>query len=322
MPLLLHTATRTDLLADGLAALLATPLEDPFAEEVVVVPAKGVERWLTQRLSHHLGARAGRSDGVCAGVRFLNPRSLVALLTGTEDDDPWDPDRFVWPLLAAIDASLEEPWCAILATHLGHRVPGELARRRDRRYSVARRLAGLFASYAEQRPSILADWRDGRDTDGAGAELPPDLAWQPPLWRALLTRVDAVPPDVRHRDVMAAIRSGADLDLPDRLSMFGHTRMPRTQLDLLRAVAEVRDVHLWLPQASPTAWDELREVSAAGPVRRRLDASSELVGNRLLASLGRDSRELQRSLSLLGDVVEDDLSAEPSPPTTLLQHLQ
>src|SRR5689334_10419452 len=190
MPLLLHSATRTDLLADGLAELLATPLDDPFAQEADVVPARGVERWLTQRLSHHLGAKGDRQDGVCAGVRFLNPRSLVALLTGTEQDDPWDPDRFVWPLLSAIDASVEEPWCTMLATHLGHGVPGELGElRRDRRYSVARRLAGLFASYAEQRPSILADWRAGRDTDGAGVDLPPDLAWQPPLYRALLARV-------------------------------------------------------------------------------------------------------------------------------------
>src|SRR3954449_2718404 len=186
MPLLLHHATRTALLADGLAQLLGTPLDDPFAEEVVVVPAKGVERWLTQRLSHHLGASAGREDGVCAGVRFLNPRSLVAMLTGTEDDDAWDPDRFVWPLLSAIDASIDEPWCEMLATHLGHRVPGELGElRRDRRYSVARRLAGLFASYAEQRPSILADWRDGHDTDGAGGDLPPPLARHAPPYRGV-----------------------------------------------------------------------------------------------------------------------------------------
>ena len=83
---------------------MATPLPDPFAEEVVVVPAKGVERWLTQRLSHRLGAGPRGSDGICAGVRFLNPRSLVALLTGTERDDPWDPDRLVWPLLDVVDA--------------------------------------------------------------------------------------------------------------------------------------------------------------------------------------------------------------------------
>ena len=66
----LHRARRTDLLADGLAGVLAVPLADPFAQEVVVVPAKGVERWLTQRLAHRLGARPGGDDGVCAGVKW------------------------------------------------------------------------------------------------------------------------------------------------------------------------------------------------------------------------------------------------------------
>ena len=41
MTLHLHTAERTDALADGLADLLVTPLDDPFAREVVVVPPRG-----------------------------------------------------------------------------------------------------------------------------------------------------------------------------------------------------------------------------------------------------------------------------------------
>ena len=124
MTLQVHRADATDVLADGLGALLAEPLEDPFAEEVVVVPARGVERWLTQRLSHRLGSGPRGGDGVCAGVRFLSPHSLVALLLGKERDDPWDPDRLVWPLLQVIDASLDEPWCATLAAHLGHGAAG------------------------------------------------------------------------------------------------------------------------------------------------------------------------------------------------------
>ncbi|WP_369829454.1 exodeoxyribonuclease V subunit gamma, partial [Mycobacterium sp. E2462] len=40
MALHLHRAERTDLLADGLAALLANPPADPFAEDLVVVPAR------------------------------------------------------------------------------------------------------------------------------------------------------------------------------------------------------------------------------------------------------------------------------------------
>ena len=101
MALHLHRAERTDLLAD--------PLPDPFAEELVLVPARGVERWLSQRLSHVLG-RGRVSDGVCAGVAFRSPGSLIAEITGTVDDDPWSPDAMTWPLLEVIDSSLDQPW--------------------------------------------------------------------------------------------------------------------------------------------------------------------------------------------------------------------
>src|SRR5271163_1676042 len=119
MALHLHRAERTDVLADGLAALLAEQPPDPFAEELVLVPARGIERWLSQRLSHVLGSGPHAGDGVCAGVLFRSPRSLIAEITGTVDDDPWSPEAMTWPLLQVIDASLAEPWCHTLATHLG-----------------------------------------------------------------------------------------------------------------------------------------------------------------------------------------------------------
>jgi exodeoxyribonuclease V gamma subunit len=324
MTLHLHRAPRTDQLADALGELLSSPLADPFAQEVVVVPAKGVERWLTQRLSHRLGVGARGGDGVCAGVRFLNPRSLVSLLLGRERDDPWDPERLVWPLLATIDDSLDEPWCRTLAAHLGHGRAGDDAElRRNRRYSVAIRLASLFASYAVQRPQLVTDWREGRDTDGAGSPLDDDLAWQAELWRRLLTRVEADPPDVRHAATVAALRAGADgLDLPARLSLFGHTRLPVTEVELLGALAEVRDVHLWLPQPSPVLWDALAGLDGpGGVVPRDDDTSAELADHPLLASLGRDARELRRSLGgIAGTTVAD--SGPVGSPSTLLGWLQ
>ena len=300
MTLRVHRAESTDVLVDGLADLLARPLPDPFAEEVVVVPARGVERWVTQRLSHRLGRGPRGGDGVCAGVRFLTPHSLVAMLLRKERDDPWEPDRLVWPLLQAVDASVDEPWCATLAAHLGHGVAGEEgALRRSRRYSVARRLAGLMAAYAVQRPGLVTAWREGRegDDDGTGHDLDGDLAWQPELWRRVLERVDAVPPDVRHAETVARLRAGGDgLDLPSRLSLFGHTRLPVTEVELLAALGGLRDVHLWLPQVSEPLWSALAEEPATGPVPRASDPSIRAVGHPLLGSLGRDARELQRTL--------------------------
>ena len=45
---------------------------------------------MSQRLSHILG-RADGADGVCAGISFRNPHSLIAEITDTTDDDPWSP---------------------------------------------------------------------------------------------------------------------------------------------------------------------------------------------------------------------------------------
>lgn len=332
MTLFVHRAASTERLADGLAELLATPLEDPFAEEVVAVPARGVERWLAQRLSHRLGAGRGH-DGVCAGVRFLNPHSLVSLVLGVEQDDPWHPDRLVWPVLRAVDASLPEPWAATLATHLGHGTTGTDAElSRGRRYALARRLAGLFADYAAQRPALLTDWRGGGSGDGLGGQVDDDLAWQPLLWRRVLEEVDAEPPDARQQRVVAALREErseqlrlADgLVLPGRLSLFGHTRIARTEVEVLAALGEHLDVHLWLPQASPSSWDALAPAAAAGPVPREQDGTGTLVRHPLLASLGRDARELQRSLAAtgaldqpLGALLAPPAERNPRPPTLL-----
>ncbi len=326
MTLIVHRAPRADLLADGLADLLRDPLEDPFTQELVLVPARGVERWLSQRLSHRLGPADGHEDGVCAGVEFRSPASLVAELVigdgGTREDDPWSPDALVWPLLSVVDDHAGEEWCRVLSQHLGHGEPGEEGDlRRGRRYAVARRLARLFSSYAVQRPTLLAEWESGRDTDGAGGALDPDLTWQPELWRLLVAQVDAPSPHQRHRDVLEALDARPDeVDLPSRFSLFGHTRIPVTEVELLAALGRHRDVHLWLPHPSAALWDSLTDL--AGAVPRSDDGSHERVGHPLLASLGRDLRELERTLVAGRGPLVGRGAASPRPDTLLgwLQH--
>jgi exodeoxyribonuclease V gamma subunit len=314
MALHLHRAERTDLLADGLGALLADPLADPFAEELVLVPARGVERWLSQRLSHVLGCTRGGGDGVCAGVVFRSPGSLISEITGTADNDPWSPEAMTWPLLEAIDSSLDEPWCRTLAKHLGHfdSNADEAELRKGRRYAVARRLAGLFVSYARQRPQLLVDWLDGQP-----GGLDADLAWQPELWRALVAAVPADPPHIRHEKTVARLREGP-ADLPSRLSLFGHTRLACTDVQLLDALATHHDLHLWLPHPSDELWQALAGMH--GAIARRDDTSHRAVGHPLLATLGRDLRELQRSLPT--DLRTDEYLPGEERPHTLLGWLQ
>jgi len=312
MALHIHRAERTDVLADGLGALLATPPPDPFTQDLVMVPARGVERWLSQRLSHVLGRGSG-DDGVCAGVTFRSPASLIAEIAGTRDEDPWSPENMTWPLLEVIDASLDESWCRTLATHLGQFATDEEQElRQGRRYAVTRRLAGLFASYARQRPQLLADWL----AEDVG-DLSADLEWQPHLWRRLVEVMAIDPPHVRHAKTVAQLKDSAS-ELPARLSLFGHTRLPLTDIELLAGLASHHDLHLWIPHPSADAWAALADLR--GVVPRRDDESHRFVHHPLLATLGRDLRELQRSLPVTA--ATDEFLPGRSHPATLLGWLQ
>ncbi len=312
-----HRAARSDVLADALAHILLRPLADPLSAEVVAVPAKGVERWLTQRLARTLGATAAGADGIAANIAFPSPTRLVdeaiAVASGIDpDDDPWAPQRMLWQLLTLIDRCLDEPWCTVLSVHLGG---GTDEHRAGRRYATAEHLRELFRSYEAHRPAMLGDWAVGDDTDGAGQALEPDLRWQAELWRRLRQELAADSPAERLEHTCGRLRDEPQLsELPERVSLFGATRLTTAQRAVLGALAEHRDVHLWLPHPSPALWKTL--AGQRRPSRRRHDRTALEVGHPLTASLSRDVRELQL---LLGDVETVHHPAEQDTGTLLAE---
>src|SRR4051794_5555667 len=203
----IHRAERADGLVAGLREVLAQPPADPFATEVVAVPTRGMERWLTQRMAS--------AFGICANVDFPFPGRVigdaVAAASGIEPDaDPWRPERAVWSLVDVDEDALGEPWLAALAGHLGH---GDDPAKAARRLPVLRHVADLFDRYAIHRPATLLLWAVG---EGDG--------WQPALWRRLRARLGAPNPAERLAAACAGVREdpGA-VELPARLSLFGFT---------------------------------------------------------------------------------------------------
>jgi exodeoxyribonuclease V gamma subunit len=317
----IHRAERADRLADGLAETLLEPLEDPFAPEIVAVPTRGIERWLTQRLSTRLGTTGGdRADGVCANVEFPFPGRLilgsVAAATGLEPaQDPWLPERSVWPLLEVVDECLGEPWLVTLARHL----EGARAGAEDpmRRFGVVRHLADLYDRYGVHRPGMIRAWAAGEDG--------PAENWQAELWRRLRDRLGG--PSPAERLATACERIGDEsrrLELPRRISLFGLTRMPRSYLDVLAAIAQQRDVHLFILHPSPSLWREVGEALDRHPpiTDRREDWTAALPANRLLGSWGRDARELQLVLAAAGASVDHHHELPGGEPRALLATIQ
>jgi exodeoxyribonuclease V gamma subunit len=327
-----HRSERADRLADGLAETLTEPLADPFAAEVVAVPTRGIERWLTQRLSTRLGASPGRADGVCANIDFPFPGRLVlnSLASASDvdpDHDPWPAERLVWPLLELVDECIEEPWLAVLAAHLeGARGGPDDA---TRRFAVVRHIADLFDRYAVHRPEMVRQWLAGEAarTGEAGRTSEADGAqWQPELWRRLRHRIDQPSPAERLEHACVRIREQPDLlDLPARLSLFGLTRLPRSYLDVLAALGASRDVHLFVLHPSPALWEMVARETKQLPaklVHRRTDPTTELATNRLLASWGRDARELQLVLEATTALSDRHHELSTDAPDTLLARIQ
>ncbi|MFW0796877.1 exodeoxyribonuclease V subunit gamma [Gordonia sp. CPCC 205515] len=328
----LHRAERTDTLADALGDIVVSPLDDPMRAEVVAVPAPGVERWLQQRLATRLGT-SGVGDGICANIDFASPAALtdrvLADAHGAGDGhrlgDPWRPAAMVWPILEVLDDTIDRPGLSVLARHLGLDPKGSDTKGSDsehrlgRRYAAAHHIAGLFDSYGRQRPTILVDWAADRDTDGIDAAVPADLAWQPMVWRAVRAIIGEPHPAELLADLCDRLRADPQLtDLPERLSVFGPTRVTESLRAVLAALAAHRDVHVFVPHASPALWTRLDDQPSAGsaPIRRtaRPDAA---IGHPLLAGLSRDVQELQLRLRPSIDRDEHHPPAAPSAPTLL-----
>jgi exodeoxyribonuclease V gamma subunit len=361
-----HHADRADALVGALAEVLGDPPTDPFAPEVVAVHSRGIERWIAQRLAHHLGVSPGREDGVAANVRFPFPGALVgdavARATGTDPArDPWRPERLVWPLLDVVDEAVRDGRDDLLGPLRTHVADGA-GTPSDRRLGAVRRVADLFDRYAVHRPAMLRAWADRDagdrsevpDVGSDGRPLDDRFRWQPQLWRAVRDRLPTVSGPERLAEATAALAAGRtvdgatlELDLPDRLAVFGVTALSATTVEVLAAIAagpgpttaDGRDVHLFLLHPSPVLWRRTAAALADGGVGdavpatattrlpvREADPTRHLAHDPLLRAWARDTRELQLVASTVTSVdhphdgpLED---AVPPDGTPLLARLQ
>ena len=300
----LHRAERADRLIEALAEILAEPPEDALTPEVVAVPTRGIERWLTQELSVRLGTSPGRADGVAANIDFPFPGSLVgraieAAADLPEDTDPWRPQRLVWPVLEVLaDEAVGGAWIDTLRRNVG--ADGDPTRA-GRRFSAARHIADLYDRYGVHRPQMLIDWHGGKEVDGHGNALSRTDVWQARLWREVRGRLPVESPAERLKNTAAALRDGLAVPkLPRRFGIFGLTALPTSYIDIITAMAEHRDVHLFLLHPSRALWDSAATMLRK-PVRSRRreeDPTRGAAVNPLLGSWARDSREMQVVLAM------------------------
>lgn len=302
-----HRSNRVEALFQAMADIVAVPLPDPFAEECIVVPSRGLATWVSMQLAERFGVWAGGDFPFLR--RFLH-RTLDAVL-GRADADAYTAPRLLWPILAELPQRMDDPAFAGLVQFVG---PGSDERMR---FQLAQRIAAVFDQYTVFRPEMLLAWEHGKDAD-----------WQAELWRKLVARLGSNHPAAMARSFFEALGSDRPIPgvLPSRVCIFGVTTLPPMYLQLLAALSERCEVHLFVVSPSREYWAEMRSHREALRAfdQNRGELAWEDRAPHLLASLGSVGRDFQAVLETVVDYREygPERYVDPGSGQTMLHTLQ
>lgn len=305
----LFTSNRMEVLATALGEMLRAPLSSPFAQEVYVVQSAGMARWLSMLLAD--------DHGIFANGIFYYPNAFVnTVLEGAPQTrtvtSAYETEIMTWRILDLLPNLLPSPGFETLHRYLGADVSGLKA------YQLSVRIADLFDQYLLFRPDMIFQWEAGHDSH-----------WQAVLWRALIAKTaDSHRPALLSRFHAALAGSRTDAyQLPERVTVFGISALPRFHMDVLAAVAEVADVYLFVMNPCREYWGDILDKKGLRRTTAKADAadiSREMLhlsqNNRLLAGFGAQGRDF---LSLLQSypLTEHPLFVSPGE-GTLLHMLQ
>lgn len=314
----LHGNRSEDLAQAVIAWLGQNPLA-PLEQEVVLVQSNGIAEWFKMELARQLG--------VCGSTRVELPgrflwRTYRELLgpRAVPRDSPLDKLPMTWRLMQVLPGLLETRNFEPVRRYLRQDDP-------RRQLQLAQQLADLFDQYQNYRSDWLEDWAEGRDlllqAQGKQVPVPPDQAWQPELWRAVLgTLSEAQRTTIRprlHRQAIELLNGEDQLGarLARRVVVFGMSHMPASTLDALAALSRHSQVLLAIPNPCRYYWGDIiegRELLKSERRRHALRQGRELStialedmhqhAHPLLAAWGRQSRDFIRQLDAFDDADE------------------
>ncbi|MBA4149013.1 MAG: exodeoxyribonuclease V subunit gamma [Verrucomicrobia bacterium] len=303
----IYTSNRLEVLSQKLASVISEAPTDVFEKEIILVQSRGMARWLSYELA--------RYHEICANVEFPFPRSfaygLFAKLNASlSKDSPWNPDILLWRIMRALPPLLGTPEFENVSAYAG----GENAELRL--YQLSARIAHTFDQYIVFRPELVMRWDEGEEDH-----------WQALLWRELAAQTGAYhPARLRQRALENLSRNKPSLgNLPQRISIFGISVLPKFYLDLFAELAGHREVNLFLIQPTQESWDHITSKRESERIAAKANLSQADLhleeGHPLLASWGAQGREFFRNI-VDCDPHVDEPEFVDSPSGSLLHRLQ
>lgn len=323
-------SNRMETLSQQFIHLLASaPLDSVFAKEVVLVQSPGMAQWLKLQVT--------QTTGFCAQMEFPLPSSFIwqlyqQILPDVPAESAFNKTNMAWKLYHLLPQKLNNPLYAALAQYLRHDSDGLI------RFSLCEKIADVFDQYLMYRPDWLTQWQAQND-EPAGVKLH-YAPWQPDLWRSLVSYTEQLGQSGYHRANMQHIAleklATQEVNLPQRISVFGISALPQGQLDILEALAKHTDVLLFLFNPSEHYWGDVVDEKTQAKIKARYQLMPQLsakqraeqidqahyfsVGNPLLSSWGKLGRDYLEQLLQLDAKWIDGFVAEF--PDTLLGQIQ
>jgi exodeoxyribonuclease V gamma subunit len=305
-----YTSNRMEALVRALAEVLERPLSSPLQPEVILVQSQGMERYLSMQLALR--------HGVSANCRFPFPNAFVEevfrkFLPLSTEPSPFAPEILTWRIMKQLPLQFTQPGFESLRLYLEEE--GDILKR----LQLSSAVADTFDQYLLFRPDMIDRWESGEEDH-----------WQAVLWRSLVGGCTQ-----NHRAGLARVfpeslqRLSPEeaAGLPERISIFGISSLPRFHMEILSALSRFTEIHLFLMNPCSEYWGDIlseREMgrrlegAAAGPSAQDLLHLEQ--GNGLLASLGRLGRDF---LELVTELGWEETSAFDDPgDETLLHALQ
>ncbi len=305
MTLSVFTSNRLEILAETLADVLRTPLGSPLDQEVIVVQSLGMERWLCMELAHY--------HGICANYRFPFPNTFVQqliyeFLPELTEVSPFDPGIMTWRIMEHLPSCLPQPAFKPLRVYLSE------DRVDLKRFQLSERIADLFDQYLLFRPDMIFRWESGAESH-----------WQALLWRELVKGQEGMHRAALGRAFLQALSSSRDVSaLPDRVTVFGISTLPRFYMQVLEALSHFLQVNIFLMNPCGEFWGDILSEwemkRIAGRETERVSSYEELhleKGNSLLASMGALGREF---FDMVNEFDKEDFTSFQDPGEGTLLH--
>jgi exodeoxyribonuclease V gamma subunit len=310
-------SNRFENLLDALLARMeASGQQGPFARVELIVPRSALERRVELAMADRFGIGAGVHFDYLAQWLWRQIGRVVEV----PNVSPYAPGVLIWQIFAA----LEGDWLKKHA-RLAHYLEGADARQR---FELAGRLARLFDLYLCYRPEWLERWveEEAAPVSREGS-FHADEAWQAELWRRIALKGES-----RHVRLpfMSFLRrvarmEGADLakaGLPAAVDVFCLPSLPPLYLEVLRALARVVDVQLYVLNPCREYWFDIVDARRLSWLARRQRDHFHETGNRLLAAWGKQAQAQIESLFEGENPVREEAKFTPHTGIHLLARLQ